>query len=134
MELMGPRPIDTVATIARFASSGDGESLTVQFPVMGGGAIGFVVGRWILVIVSLTGVFLCGRNPQLLDHLGRWPFAWGALGGLAWWLWLSPSVVGVLIMLLSASGALRAARGSWLAVAAGPTRDHGGSTVTYVKR
>ena len=121
-------------TIARFASSGERESLTVQFPGMASDAIGSVVGRWILVVVALGGILFCGRNPGLLDFLGRWPFAWGALGGIAWWLWLSPSIVGVLIMLLSASGALRAARGSWLAAVASPTQRPGRSTVTYVKR
>ena len=40
-------------------------------------------------------------------RLARWPHAPGVVLGLAWWLWLSPSVLGLVIALASVLAAVR---------------------------
>ena len=52
------------------------------------------------------------RNGMVVEFLRRWPFAAGVAAGLAWWLWLSPSVVGWLLILVSLAGAFRRPRQS----------------------
>jgi hypothetical protein len=121
-------------TIARFTSTAGGGLPRIRFPGVQGSSPWAIAGRWLLVLVVLAGIMLVRRNSTLHEFLGRWPFAWGALGGLAWWLWLSPSMVGILVMLLAAGGALRSARASWLKAAPVRRRPSAGSTVTFVKR
>ena len=44
--------------------------------------------------------------PQLLGgYLARWPYAGGVVIGLAWWLWLWPGAVGLLIAFVAAAAA-----------------------------
>jgi hypothetical protein len=121
-------------TIARFTSTAGGGLPRIRFPGVQGSSPWAIAGRWLLVLVVLAGIMLVRRNSTLHEFLGRWPFAWGALGGLAWWLWLSPSMVGILVMLLAAGGALRSSRASWLKAAPDGRRPSAGSTVTFVKR
>ncbi|MFP6752456.1 MAG: hypothetical protein VB855_12315 [Pirellulaceae bacterium] len=121
-------------TITRFTSVPGGATPQIRFPGMQGPSPWAIAGRWFLVLLALAGIIHVRRNPTLGELLGRWPFAWGALAGIAWWLWLSPSLVGILLMLLSAGGALRSVRGSWINIAPDDRRLGAGSTVTYVKR
>ena len=121
-------------TITRFTSVPGGAAPQIRFPGMQGSSLWAIAGRWFLVLLALAGIIRVRRNPSLGELLGRWPFAWGALAGIAWWLWLSPSLVGILLMLLSAGGALRSIRGSWINIAPDDRRLGAGSTVTYVKR
>jgi hypothetical protein len=119
---------------ARFESTDGETALLVRFPGLPGSSFWSTLGRWILVLGSIAVVLGVARKRLLNEFLGRWPFAWSAIGGLAWWLYLTPSFVGVLIMVLSASAAVRAARGSWLESEAATGRLRSMSTVTYVKR
>jgi hypothetical protein len=69
-----------------------------HWPLRLGAAVGLAL---------LSGLlFLLFRSPwwQALD---RWRYVAGAACGLAWWLWLSPSVLGLLIVALSLVAALR---------------------------
>jgi len=49
------------------------------------------------------------RRPLFREILGRWPHAFGVAIGLAWWLWLTPSILGWGIVLVSLLAALRSA-------------------------
>ena len=60
------------------------------------------------VLVVLTGLAVVGlRRGRLTGVLRRWPHAAGAVLGLAWWLWLTPSVLGLGIALASVLAAGR---------------------------
>jgi hypothetical protein len=42
------------------------------------------------------------RRPRpWLDWLGRWPELGIALVGIAWWLWLAPSVLGLFVLAIA---------------------------------
>ncbi len=51
-----------------------------------------------LIIVGLAGLIV--RLGLLRSLIVRWPAVFGVGFGLAWWLWLSPSAVGLLIVLV----------------------------------
>lgn len=59
---------------------------------LGAAGIGFLRRRW---------------GAPLADWPRRWPHALGVVVGLAWWLWLSPSVFGLLLALVCALGSLK---------------------------
>jgi hypothetical protein len=121
-------------TMTRFASTPGGAVPQVRFPGTQESSSWAIFGRWLLVLLVLAGIIQMRQNPILGEVLGRWPFAWGALAGIAWWLLLSPPLVGILLMLLSAIGALRSIRGSWINVTPDKRRPAAGTTVTFVKR
>ena len=50
-----------------------------------------------LVAVGLAALLI--RRGLLWNWFARWPYVFGVGLGLAWWLWLSPSAVGLLIVL-----------------------------------
>ena len=50
-----------------------------------------------LVVVGLAALVI--RRGLLGNWFARWPYVFGVGFGLAWWLWLSPSAVGLLIVL-----------------------------------
>ena len=52
------------------------------------------------VLALLACLAVVGVIPRTLAALPwRWPYATGMALGLAWWLWLSPSVLGLGIVL-----------------------------------
>jgi hypothetical protein len=60
------------------------------------------------VLAMLTCLAVIGLMRGILtENLFRWPCAAGTIVGLAWWLWLSPSIVGLGIALVSVFGAGR---------------------------
>jgi hypothetical protein len=50
-----------------------------------------------LVVVGLAALVI--RRGLFWNWFVRWPYVFGVGIGLAWWLWLSPSAVGLLIVL-----------------------------------
>jgi hypothetical protein len=74
--------------------------------------------RWLAAVAfALAAVilFALAWRGRLGDWLLRWPHAVGVLAGLAWWLWLTPSALGWLVVLVSVVAALRR---PWKGVAA----------------
>ena len=63
------------------------------------GALGLVL----VILVAGVGI---GRG-LLTNLLCRWPHLLGVVAGLAWWLWLSPSVLGWAIVLVSLVASFR---------------------------
>lgn len=52
----------------------------------------------LLAVLVACLAFASRRKILDLEVLRRWPHAWALAVGLAWWLWLTPSVCGVLIV------------------------------------
>jgi hypothetical protein len=63
-----------------------------------------VAGLILGTVVTLYG--FC-RSPVKLESPRRWPYVWGVLAGLAWWLFLTPSVVGWVIVAVVIAALLR---------------------------
>ena len=66
---------------------------TTGLPYRLAGATGLVV----LIVLVVLGL----RRGTLAEWFQRWPQAIGVAAGLAWWLWLSPSILGWGIVLVS---------------------------------
>lgn len=54
------------------------------------------IGLLAIVAAAAAGIWLI-RRPAALDLLYRWPHLIGVVVGIAWWAWLWPSWVGLLI-------------------------------------
>src|SRR5262249_30900287 len=86
-----------------------------------------VLTRWLAAsgILVFAGVWFAspGRRSRVMDALRRWPHLAGVLVGLAWWLWLAPSIVGLALaifcILVSFRSGLRAAPNDVSRIAAG---------------
>ncbi|HPP51680.1 MAG TPA: hypothetical protein PK777_01930, partial [Thermoguttaceae bacterium] len=86
--------------------------------VLHGGAEGFALTfspkkntgmflRWLLaagLAGGLAGLGWAIRKPSVRSSLARGASVWGVLAGGVWWLWLWPSVLGWILMLLSLGG------------------------------
>lgn len=59
---------------------------------------------WLLVGACVVSAGFRQLRTRLAGSLRRWPFAWLAGIGLAWWLWLQPSAAGFLLMVAAACG------------------------------
>jgi hypothetical protein len=69
-----------------------------------------------LLVLAATAWFARRRNKILAaDYFARWPYATGVALGIAWWLWMTPSGLGLVCIAVSAFAAVR---GGWLG--AGP--------------
>jgi len=73
-------------------------SVAVRYPRRGEGD--FVERLWLVLLgAAVVMLWLLAERQKwpLGDWLRRWPHAVGVILGLAWWLWLTPSVVGLLV-------------------------------------
>jgi hypothetical protein len=61
-----------------------------------GGFVGLAVGLWSLI-----------RRGTVTSWWRQWPYAAGVLGGIAWWLLASPSLLGWVAVAVSLWGAIR---------------------------
>jgi hypothetical protein len=62
----------------------------------------------LLVVAGVAAALVWGvRHGRLEALIFRWPHAFGVLVGLAWWLWLWPSVLGWVIVLVNVVAAFR---------------------------
>ncbi len=67
--------------------------------------------RWLAAAgwgLLVAGAWALGRTRRA-QWLTKWPHAAGVVVGLAWWLWLSPSVLGWLIVAVSLAAAAHSA-------------------------
>jgi hypothetical protein len=46
----------------------------------------------------IVGAFWLARRREVQSAVAHWPWAPAVLAGVAWWLWLSPSFVGLVII------------------------------------
>ena len=102
--------LDRPQAVLRLASGEGPDSISLlcrqSQPVAPISRLSGVVGVVALTVLGAWAV----RRPLVRAVLSRWPHAFGVAIGLAWWLWLAPSIVGWGIVLLSLLAALRSAR------------------------
>jgi hypothetical protein len=91
---------NAAAPPARYVAAGHAPTITIDYrPVehLGiAGRIGACLCVGIAVFVFVAGV-RCGAWMAILK---KWPYAAGVVFGLAWWLWLWPSVLGLAMVLV----------------------------------
>jgi hypothetical protein len=81
---------------------GRADSLTLRYaPVSGGGLFGRLIAAAVVAAMALLAALL-RRRGVLGPWLARRPYVFGVAMGLAWWLWLWPAEVGLLLVLASA--------------------------------
>ena len=101
--------LDRPQAVLRLAAGGGPDSISLlcrqSQPVPPISRLAGVLG---VVAFTVLGAWAV-RRPLFCEVLGRWPYAFGVAIGLAWWLWLAPSVVGWGVVLLSLLAALRSA-------------------------
>lgn len=88
----GARPI------TRCALDGAGAQLTLRYPRAENAEFYW---RTAVCGLGLATVLLARRRLSRVDALRRWPHVLGVLVGLAWWLWLTPSILGWAIIVVS---------------------------------
>ncbi len=92
---------------AVFAVAGPSAVLSLASPKQSSGEL---LGRLLAVlsaVAAIVAVDWVGRRGDVKEFLARWPQLLGVLFGLAWWLWLSPSLLGWLIVAVSVVDVLR---------------------------
>jgi hypothetical protein len=79
---------------------GHGDSLTLRYAPTE--ANGWLVGLAAAVAIGLlaAGAVALVRRGTLWQGFMRWPYAFGVALGLAWWLFLWPSALGLVIVLV----------------------------------
>lgn len=66
-----------------------------------------LIAAMLLTVAGVIVAWALGGGRPLNDWLRRWSHVLGVLAGFAWWLWLAPSVLGLVIVLASALSSLR---------------------------
>jgi hypothetical protein len=86
-----------------------GEMATLVIDYPNADATGFALRLLVAgVLFAASGlVFVLHRCTPVMDWLVRWPYVTLVAFGLAWWLWLSPSIVGLAIVAVCVVGAVR---------------------------
>jgi len=91
--------------------------------------------RWLLpfaivaFVLALAGLWCGFRYGNLAEWLAGWPHIVAVLVGICWWLWLSPSIVGLIIVAIAALHSLRSAWTGQSALTAMSPRTGGRSTL-----
>jgi len=60
-----------------------------------------------ICIAVLVAVWVLAARQSVREFLKRWPHLAGAAAGIAWWLWLAPSLLGWFLVAVSLAGGLR---------------------------
>jgi hypothetical protein len=80
---------------------GSSPAINLSYPRFGGG---ISAERFLAAFLLMGAIFATYRwvEPRsVMAGIRRWPHAVGCVVGLAWWLWLSPSALGLAIVLMS---------------------------------
>jgi len=95
------------APVLRYAMEGRPNALTVSYQAVGPRPRQDLLAAVavLAVLIPLTVVGL--RTRTLHAWFARWPAVFGVVAGLAWWLWLWPSVLGWAIIVVSLLAAAR---------------------------
>ncbi len=78
--------------------------------------------------LALSILFAVGlRRGTLIESFQRWPQAVGMIVGLLWWLWLSPSLLGLVLVVACLASSLRT---GWRSISRPPT-DNSAVSISY---
>ena len=74
-----------------------------------GNASDFPMRAFVAIAICVIGGLLLRvtKNDSVREFFSRWPYFPGVLIGIIWWLWLTPSVVGWLIVAVFLASSLR---------------------------
>jgi hypothetical protein len=98
----GRLAMGTNGEVASFVSDGDGQGLSIRLQATAWSASHSrnfalaTVGMAVLVAIWVV------RSPQLAARLEQWPEASALVLGVAAWLWLRPSLVGLVVAIVAA--------------------------------
>ncbi len=95
--------LDDPRRVTVCAVEGRADALTLRYAFFsGGGLLGRLAAAALLAALAVAAA-LTWRRKLLGGYLARWPYAGGVVIGLAWWLWLWPGAVGLLIAFVAAA-------------------------------
>jgi hypothetical protein len=81
----------------RFVSEGGTDRLAINLESPASG--GTTQGLGILIVVAFASATIwLARSPLTQDFICRWPHIVGILIGIAWWAWLAPSWLGLVVI------------------------------------
>ena len=92
--------VDEAQVVARYTFDGGRDTLTFRYNLIDSEQwAGRLVAAAVYLSLIAAAAYLL-RRGTLSQCFARWPHAFGIVLGLAWWLWLWPGVIGLLIVLL----------------------------------
>lgn len=94
-------------SVTRFFVHRDGQAPQVRYLRAGEAGLLRRFGAALAVALATLVVVAALRSGVVVEFVRRWPYAAGVVAGLAWWLWLSPSILGWLLILTSVAAAFR---------------------------
>ncbi|MCW0295071.1 hypothetical protein NIL11_27015, partial [Klebsiella pneumoniae] len=86
------------------------DSIAVNYPPVVADKFATRLPTALLFAASMAALILFVRLGLTSTLTNRWPHALGVVAGLAWWLWLTPSILGWVLVLLSLGTSLRSFR------------------------
>ncbi len=90
-----------------YVAEGGNDRLTLHLQPLGLASSRFRLVGLLLISASLIAAIWLMRHPTAVDALCRWPHACGVLVGIAYWAWMWPSWLGIVIAAASLWLALR---------------------------
>jgi hypothetical protein len=94
-------------TFTRFLVHRDGPAPRVRMIRTGQAGLLERLGACAGIVLMTSLTLAASRRGIPVELMRRWPHVLGAAAGIAWWLWLSPSILGCLIVAASMAAAVR---------------------------
>jgi hypothetical protein len=113
--------------LAAMTRGGDGALEVIQ-PAASLRPLWLRLAAALAILLAAVGVWTCRRSSILQEIVTAWPQLLGMLVGVAWWLWLAPSILGLAMVAVFALGTLR-----WAWPLARPLADTGFSLRSSVR-
>jgi len=102
--------LDRPLEVARLSFSGNVPAVTVAYSETESGWLSRRMGSASILVTLVVILGLALHRGLLGELFCRWPHLVGVLAGIVWWLWMWPSVLGLLIVAASLASLLR---GGW---------------------
>ena len=99
--------LDRPEEVSRLSFEGNTRAITVAYIETESGWLSRRLGLASMVLTFVLMLGLALHRGLLGEFFCRWPHLVCVLLGLAWWLWLWPSIIGLLIVAVSLASLLR---------------------------